>query len=287
MSLRRRALLARIGLVPALFLCPALAPLAGAAELVTEVIPAGYRSAEELAEVLRPLVPEPGSVSGLGSQLVVRTTRENLSELRRVLASIDRPPANLQISVRRSLDAEIRRDLAAARVRLGRGAVRADVGDPRIRLPPGGGAGVRLEHSTGTRRDDEHQTLRVLEGREAFIRAGESVPVGERSVVVTGSGAIVSGGTRYEDFTSGFRVRPQLVGERVTLTVVPVRRTLGGDGRAEILEGATTVSAELGRWIRIAGSDDVSEASRAGTSGARRLSTRRDEALYLKVDRVD
>ena len=133
-----RALLAALALLAA--------PAVPAQNLVTEVIPVGYRSAAELVPILQPLIPPPGGVSGISNQLVIRTTPENLEEIRGVLASIDRAPANLMISVRHTLDEEIRRDLVEAF-----GAVRdGDVTISTGRSGGGRGAAVTVESDSGS-----------------------------------------------------------------------------------------------------------------------------------------
>jgi hypothetical protein len=105
-SLRMRPAPSRLRLLLLLFLfllvlCRANATLAQ--ELVTEVLPAGFRSAAELTAILKPLIPPPGSVAGFHNQLVIKTTAANLAELRQLLAKLDKAPANLLVSVRRTL----------------------------------------------------------------------------------------------------------------------------------------------------------------------------------------
>jgi len=286
----------RAGVLLALAL--AAAPPLAAQGLVTEVVPAGYRDAAELAEVLRPLVPAPGSVSGYAGRLVIRTTPENLAELKRVLGALDRAPANLLVSVRSSADAEVRRDLAEARARVRSGGVQADIGSATAGGGGSGGARIgagdgdaaarlRLERSTRTRRAQDLQTLRVLEGRQAFIHTGESVPVGERSVVITGAGVSVSEGVRYEEFGSGFFVRPRLDGDIVVLDIFPARRERRGDGSASVQEAATSISGRLGQWMEIGGVDAERARSGSGIGSARTITTRRSDSLYVKVERLD
>lgn len=266
-----------------------------AQDLVTEVVGVGFRDAGKLADVLRPLVPPPGSVSGFADKLIIKTTPANLAELKGVLASLDKAPANLLVSVRYTLDAEIRRDLTAAHARLRAGSVSADLGRPRA---AGGGAavnvrsgdvaaGVRVERSVSTRQGNETQTLRVLEGKEAFIRNGESVPVGERSVVVTGAGVAVSEGVRYEEYGSGFFVKPRLNGDRVTLDIRPSSRRRRGDGSAAVQGASTTVSAGLGEWLQLGGVDTTASTASGNVGSSRTLSTRRDGAIYVKVERLE
>ena len=85
-----------------------------ASDLVTEVITAGYRPVDEIVRILKPMVPRPGSVSGAYGKIIVRTTPENMREIKQILATLDRAPENLMISVRYSINEEVRRDLYEA-----------------------------------------------------------------------------------------------------------------------------------------------------------------------------
>ena len=262
--------------------------------MVTEVVPAGFRSAEELAAVLRPLVPPPGSVSGFAGQLIIKTTPANMAELKHVLATLDKAPANLLVTVKYSLDAEVSRDLAEARVEVRAGDVRARAG--RVSPGPGARIGVqrgdldaaaRIQRSTRTRRSDDAQSVRVLEGKEAFIHSGESVPVGESTVVVTGAGVSVSEGIRYEEYGAGFYVRPRLSGDTVNLDIIPNRRLRRGDSSAAVQEASTSVSGLLGRWMEIGGVSQSSTRSSRDLGSSRTRTTRRDDRIFVKVERLD
>ncbi len=265
-----------------------------AVEMVTEVLPIGYRSAAELLQVLRPLVPPPGSISGFQDQLIVRTTPANLEELKKVLLELDRAPANLLISVRHTMDEEVRADLIAARARIASGNVRARVGE---RPSPGGASvsvgsgdvrlGAQVSRRISTEQSSEVQTVRVLEGREAFIRSGESVPVGEGYVTITGRGTVTeSSGVRYEDFDSGFVVRPRLNGDRVTLDILRSRRRLNPDQSARIDDVSSSVSGVLGRWIALSGEAAENQLSGRGLTSSRTLSTRSESGVFVKVERL-
>lgn len=262
--------------------------------MVSEVIAARFRDPAELAEVLAPLVPAPGTVSAFADKLIIKTTPSNMAELHSLLATLDTAPANLLIRVRRTLDAEVRRDLAEVEARASAGDISAGVG--RVGAGPGASAsiggrdvsvGARVQRSSRVRSDQETQTLRVLEGREAFIRSGESVPVGEHQVTTTARGTTISSGVRYEEFGSGFFVRPRLSGDVVTLDIRPGTRQLRRDGSAVVQETRTTVSGLLGRWIEVSGTQSRTSGSSAGLASSGSLARGRDDAVYVKVERVN
>jgi type II secretory pathway component GspD/PulD (secretin) len=107
-----------------------------------EVIPLKHRTAEQVIPVLRPLLEPGGALTGQYSQLIVRTSPENLAQLRAALEAIDTPIRKLLISVRF--------DDVSASSRLG--------------------SGVRIQN----REEQVDQRIQVLEGGQAYISAGQS-----------------------------------------------------------------------------------------------------------------
>jgi type II secretory pathway component GspD/PulD (secretin) len=65
-----------------------------------EVISLRHRTAEQVIPVLRPLLEPGGALSGQFNQLIVRTSADNLAQIRAALEAIDRPARRLVISVR-------------------------------------------------------------------------------------------------------------------------------------------------------------------------------------------
>ncbi len=271
---------------------------ATAQAMITEVIPIGFRRAEELLPIIRPLVPPPGSVGGIYNQLVVRTTPANMAEIRQVLASLDRAPANLLVSVRHTVNAAVRRDLLEASGSLSSGDVSvfagANSGGNRGGVIILGGDGANQGRArvlqTESREDTRDvQSVRVLEGHEAFIRAGQSVPLGERRITVTGTGTLsVQEGVRYEDIDSGFYVIARLAGDIVTVDVSPRRRqrAKSGGGVIDVQSASTVVSGPLGRWMEIGGVDTAETTRSGGITSSTRSARNRAQSIFIKVDRL-
>jgi len=278
--------------VIAVALCPAAARSAGG--MVTEVFTIGYRPVDEMIQILRPMVPRPGSVSGAYGKIVVRTTPENMREVKEILASLNQAPVNLLISVRYSINEEVQRDLVEAfgevsgdnaGISTGRGA---DSGRGLVIRHED--AGVRIDQSQSSGADSGTQRVRVLEGKEAFIGAGRSVPVTEERVVTSSSGVTtVQRSSGFRSVDNGFYVRARLQGnDRVNVEVFPQHNRLAGDsGAIDVREASTVVSSPLGRWMEIgrvggSSSDNTREIGAASNS-----TSSRDYVTYLKVERLD
>lgn len=234
-----------------------------AADLATEVVVLKHRTAEQLLPLLQPLVPKPGTVHGIGNELVLQTTRTHLAELRKTIAALDRAPKRLLVTVVHDADT----------------------------LRSGAGQAVY-----GTRSIDAGQAaqrVQVLEGSEASIRLGRSVPV-----VLRGAQRRVVGGrviddaapvVEYRDVLSGFTVRARLVGDSVVVDVSPQRDTPGnqGPGSIDVQRVATTVSGRLGEWIEV-GAVLTGQPARAdaATYGTRSVSGESRRILVM-VETVD
>jgi hypothetical protein len=291
-EITRRALLA---LVLAWLLAPGFA---GAAEKqVLEVIPLGYRQAEDVIPMLRPLLAPGGTLTGMKNQLVVRTTPSNLAELKQVLATVDAAPRRLTISVRQTSGMDVSRDAASvqgsvgvddnARVTLpGR---RGAAGDPGVSVQSGR---TRIEgnvvSSQSARNDQVTQTVQVLEGNPAFIRKGQSAVVPSTQVIETPTGRHIIQGGQTVQADTGFYVTPRVNGERVTLEIGTSRERLRNPATGAVSgqQVSTVVSGRLGEWIEIGGTTQSMERDQGEILGRSRDARRDDSRVLLKVDEV-
>lgn len=276
-------------------------PFAGAfaaSGLVTEVFTIGYRPVDEMVQILRPMVPSPGSVSGAYGKIVVRTTPANMREIEGILATLNRAPSNLLISVRHSMNEDVRRDLFEAFGEVSGGNVGLSTG-----RGSGSGRGLVISHQdgdqeAGVRMDktqavasvDGTRRVRVLEGKEAFIQSGQSVPVTNERVVVSSTGVTtVQTSTEFRNIGSGFTVRARLNGnDRVTVQIFRHRNRLdSGSATIDVREASTVVSGPLGRWMEIGRVGTASSENTRAIGASSSTATSSDTVTYLKVERLD
>lgn len=260
---------------------------------VLEVIDLKYRNAQEVLPVLQPFVAREGSISALNNQLIVRTTPQNLAELRKILDGIDKRPRRLMITVSQDVDLSAKKGGASVSGTIG--GDNAAVTLPR--KPGGGGQGAsvssgqaeaRVYNSQSAGAERGGQTVQVLEGNTAFIRVGQSAPITNRQIIQTPTGPRVIDSTQFRDATSGFYARPRTSGDRVTVEIAGNRDqfTNPSTGAANIQRFDTIVSGRLGEWIELGGSTQSREFDESGVV-YRSSEARRDERrLYLKVEEV-
>jgi hypothetical protein len=214
-----------------------------------------------------------------------------------LLRSLDKPPVNLLISVRRTLDSEISRDLARARVEVNGGSGRARLGAQGAGSNSTGAgvvvrrgevtAGANLQRWNSSLHDRSTQRVRTLEGKEAFIQTGNSVPIREGQVVIGAGSAVIDNSTRYERFGTGFWARARVNGDQVTLDIYPEQRQLRTDGTARTQYASTSVSGLLGRWIEVGGVTNQSQRTGNRIGSSRSSSTQRQQNIYVMVERLN
>ncbi len=227
------------------------ASICATAESVTEVLSLSYRDAADIVPVLRPLVPAPGVIRGLSDQLVVRTSPDNLAQIKRILAELDKAPRTLLITVRQGFaEAASRRSIE--------GSVSSRA------------TAVRAYATRGAHDEDHVYELRVLEGREAFIRSGKTRATPGVGPRITSDGLVRKFSADYEQVDSGVYVRPRLNGRsRVSLEISPRQYTAHGRGSFETGSHtlATTVAGRLGEWISLGGVSRTANRAEKGVIG--------------------
>jgi len=262
--------------------------VAQAQQTVLEVIELNYRNADQVIPMLKPLLAPGGTISGMQNRIIVRTTPQNLAELRKVLDVVDAMPRKLLISVRQQStasgtgsEAEVSGSIGNDRARVtvpGTGSNQGGTvvirrGDDQVR--------GRVSQSQSAATDSSVQTLQVLEGNEAFIQVGQSVPV--RSQSAQGSEAV-----QYRDAGAGFYVRPRVSGNQVTLSISTRRDSVAdpNTGALNVQRVDTVVSGRLGEWLELGGIAQERAQRDSGTVYRRSVSGQDDRRVLLKVEQV-
>lgn len=280
----------------ALMFCLSL-PYVYAQQLQLEVIPLKHRTTDEVIEVIRPLITAPsGTVSGMNNQLIIRTTAQNLAEIKQVLDTIDNAPRRLLITVRqnstlngsdssRSLSGSASSGdvtISSRSSRPQRRGVVVEAGDED------GNIRYSAVDSVTDRRDDNSFSVQTVDGQAAFIQAGQAVPVSSRDTFITGSGVVSRDTVEFRDVTSGFYVLPRVNGDRVTLRVSPQQQQLspGKIQSFDVQNVETTIQGRLGEWLDIGGLDRSGQDHNRSTLDTQRSRQTEQRSIQLKVEEI-
>jgi len=254
------------------FLLPGAIPFAANGELA--VFSVQSRPAQDLLPMLRQAVGDQGSVNAADNKLIVRAPADQLEELRWLIRELDKPPRNLLIEVRTD-----RHDYAREQ--------RFSLGSNNRESTTTGAFYLR-ERGTGGGRNK--QRIRTLDGRPAFIRVGQSVPVHEVTESRDRDGRIQqSYQVRYKNLSRGFYVLPRAHGDQVTLELyqqderqAPVRT-----GQFDIQHASSVVSGRLGEWISLGSINSADSDSRSGIAHSASTRARDQRHISVKVTRLD
>ncbi len=220
-----------------------------AQEETLEIIPLKHLTAEQAVTLVKPFVA--GTVQGHNNRLIVRATPESLAQIREILAEFDRAPRMLLITVKQGAELEDTRSAEQIRGEIRSGDIRARTD----KTPSPDGVEVRITRSDALRHDEKAQQVQVLEGNQALIQIGQSIPVVERIVDPDGPDPRAYNTVTYKDITTGFSVLARVSGSNVTLEISPQRALVDqrDGGAINIQRIHTTVSGKLGEWMDIGG----------------------------------
>jgi hypothetical protein len=211
-----------------------------------EIIALRHRTAEQVLPALRPLMEPGATLTGQGTQVIVRASPANVAELRRALEAIDRPLRRLQISVRFE-DALERsaQDIGAS----GR------IGDRGSRID------IRADERETRAAERVDQRIQVLEGGRAHIYTGRE--------------------TLYRETTTGFEAVPRLAGDTVLVDLTQQQETAT---RQQGL--ATTVSARLGEWFEVGRALEEASRDERGLASRSTEQRAQSRRVWLKVEEL-
>lgn len=250
----------------------ALIPTARAQDI--EIVPLRHRTAEQVLPALRAFLEPGGALTGQGYQLFLRTSPANARQLKQLLATLDRAPRELVITVRQDREGDS-----------GERRVGADGSVTITNRRVYGNVNVEAADSRTTSTRSAEQRIRVLEGGRAYIAIGTAIPMSFRQFVVTPQGFTELRGTVYYDAVTGFHAQPQIAGDMVTIELAPEQSEIVA-GAVERAQLATTVRGRLGEWIAVGGADVRGESQSGGMlSPGQRAETNR-RGVWLKVEEI-
>jgi hypothetical protein len=261
-----------------------------------EIIQLNNRFPEDIISIVQPLIVDGGTVTGAQDKLIVKSTRQNIDEIKSLLGSLDRPLRRLAITVRQDIDGYSETS--------GHGiSGNYSTGDIELRnRTPGNRRGAEISttdrdgntvrynnrNTLSYTQDNNDYRLQTIEGQAAFIDMGQSVPIPSQTAYHTGNGVVIQNTVDYYDATSGFYVEPRLSGDRVTLYVSPymTRVSRQHGGVFDVQNAQTTVQGKLGQWIEIGGVNQQQTREVNGILYSTNRDGKENRSMFIKVEEI-
>lgn len=240
-----------------------------------------HRFAEDILPIVQPMVGESGTANAMDNHLIIRTTPDRMAAIEQVVAQFDVAHRNIRIEIshENNMQMEGSRATISGRGRIDNGEI--VIGD---RPPRRSGANVEIGKSSSQISQRGGEFVTVMDGADAFIRVGQSVPYTQQWAVFTQRYAHIGQATEFRDITTGFAVRPRYIGDEVEIEIAPRIARLNSSGFIDFEELATTVRLRPGEWLDLGGTmsarDEVSRAILSSGSASASEST----ALMIRVN---
>lgn len=258
-------------------------PLHLLADYPLEIIQLKSRQVSEMIPLLEPFIEADGSIAGMNNQLIIRTSPQNLEEIREILQRLDKPLRRLMISVRQGTFDSTNRYQSQADINVMTGDGKVVVGQRNNRSE----LRYRLRDSSTRREQDITHRLRATEGYPAFIATGQAVPIPEQTTIAGGGTIYRQRTTRYLQSNSGFYVTAHLNDNQVTLEISPqMEHPTGQRGVYTTQQAHTRISGSLGEWITIGGVSQQAGASGADILKESRTSDTDNRIIQVRVEEL-
>jgi len=227
-----------------------------------KIIPLQHRFAEEILPAIKPLVGVNGTATTMQNNLIIRTSPENMAEIEKVINTLDTTRQNLKITVSRNKSSLTEQNSAeiSARKRIGNVAIETGKMHNIVR----NGAALDIKNHQSKSQISNSQFIQVLDGEQAFISVGQSIPYTQEWVSLTHRYIGIQYTTEFIDINTGFAVRPKSIGKQVEVEITPRFSQLNRGGVIDFDMLTTIVRTNRGEWINLGEimqqKDDVSRA---------------------------
>ena len=243
------------------------------AEPKTEIVPIQHRQAAELVDTLQPFLEEGGIIRAYNHQLIIKSSDQNLTELKQIIQKLDQAPRQLLITVRQPLASEAHSYGSSTSGQI---------------TPKGSSVSIKTYSTSSRDQAPTEQQIRTLEGQPAAIYIGQAFPLGQQETVQTPSGSYSKSRVDYKEVKTGFTVIPRVNGDEVILEISPQTESLPvtGGGMIQIQRAHTTVRGKLGEWLELSGATSEQNSTGKRLLYSTRSRDKQTRRILVKVNEI-
>jgi type II secretory pathway component GspD/PulD (secretin) len=243
-----------------LFFCMVLiCPASGfSSRLDTVIIRLKFRVATEALPVVENMLSQEGKATAdpRTNSLVVTDDEESIRTVNAFLADFDKPGKQVKISVRfDEVDSMEGRSVST------KGRVSGKHWSVGTAGKRGDGVDVRLKDRNSYRKGTSEYSIITMSGSAAYILAGKEVPYRQRWTYLSRRYAGYVDTVVLRRIETGMEVTPTVMGNSAQIEITPRISHEDRDGRRGVVRftnASTVLSAPLGRWVTIGGTDQRS-----------------------------
>lgn len=251
--------------------------LAQTETMLLETVKLEHKPAGDIIPLIEPFLPENAVVSGEGYKIILKTTAENMPQVKQLITDLDNPLQQLQISV--SLNPVVLQQAITAPSSTAASPNQQPATSPAITASDT----TRIYKTRGLQVAGKIQVVQVLQDRWSMIHTGQAIPMTKRTRNPDGT---VTESISYQQINQGLRIRPHLSGEEVILSIQAFYEAASQNGSGQELyyKSEQQTKAWLGTWISI----DATTGGRTHLEDNKSLQNRTSplttSLIYLKVD---
>ncbi|MGD8927125.1 MAG: hypothetical protein PVG20_09750 [Thioalkalispiraceae bacterium] len=268
--------------------------------MIIETIQLQHRPTDEVIPIIQPMLAPDAKITGTGYKLIIKSTPENLSQIKSLLKEIDvnqnllriyvslgRPINGTQSSGRQSSRTETHASVSAkaendsATVTIGTPNSKPEseisLADKQNKLD------ARIYQTEQNTDKPGVQVMSVSEGYWANISTGQAIPITTRT---RNSDGTVTETITYQQIMSGYQVRPQIHGNQVTLTIRPYQQSSAKNNATfDTTEMQTTLTGNLGKWLFIGSTNQEENLNNSGITYQTQIRSTDVNEVWVKVER--
>lgn len=260
----------------------------------TEIITLNNNTAQNVLPAVQNLLEPGGSVSAFQGKLIIKSSAQNIADIKNILASIDKPAKQLLISVRQDgIGSEANRSYGAnGQIQVNPNVTITHNSDGTITQKTSsqtsvdiGSVNINSNNTRNNSTDNASQRISAMEGYPARISIGQQVPIVSTSKDRNGFNRSVE----YQDVDQGFYVTAYLINDdQVQINVSTENDKLSAANRNTIdtQHASTTVSGNVGQWLSVGSIDQNSTQNENGILSQDDRFKQLNNSIYIKVDVV-
>jgi hypothetical protein len=247
-----------------------------------EKIELQHNLAQDIIPLVKPFLVENASISAEDYTIILKTTPENMQQVKKLIHDLDIPSKQLQISV--SLDPQV--ILQTLVTNKTQQAPQADIttDENKSAVNPSADADKSLIYkTTGREVIPGIQIIKVLQNRWSMIRTGQTIPVMKR---IRNPDGTVTESISHQQVNQGLRIKLQLSGQAVTLYVQPFyeAESQTGPGTKLYYKQEKVAHAMLGNWFGLEATSGVPIPIDSNWIQQNQYAANPLPLIYLKVD---